>query len=296
MNQIDIRSTEYPHLLKQIKDPPEILYFKGEWNVEIFNKTISVVGSRKMTHYGEFITNEIIADVCRAGITVVSGFMYGIDAQAHSATLNNSGRTIAVMPCGIDRIHPEYQTDIYNGIIQSKGLIISEYPGNSSPALWTYPRRNRIIAGLSPVLLVVEAGLKSGSLITANIARKYNKKIFAVPGPLTSSVSIGTSQLIRNGAAIYTESEDLLLEYGFSKDFKTPQKLQSYKLNSSQKKIVQLLSLESMGIDQIIRALQKPASEIGAEITVLCLKKIITLNDGKYALSSKISKGLLHAN
>ena len=176
MNQIGIKSCEYPYLLKQIKDPPRKLYFKGDWNTDIFDETLSVVGSRRMTRYGEIITNELVAVIAEAGIVIVSGFMYGIDAQAHAAALETGGRTIAVMPCGIEKIHPEYQAGLYNRILRCGGLVVSEYPGDTPPALWTYPRRNRIIAGLSPVLLVVEAGLKSGALITARIAKNYNKK------------------------------------------------------------------------------------------------------------------------
>jgi DNA processing protein len=288
LNQIDINSIEYPYRLKQIKDPPDILYFRGVWDPDIFKETLSVVGSRKMTRYGEQITNRLVTDIAIAGITIVSGFMYGIDAVAHGAALHAPGRTIAVMPCGIDRIHPEYQADLHEKIEQTSGLIVSEYPGDKAPALWTYPRRNRIIAGLSPVLLVIEAGLKSGALITANIAGKYNKKIFAVPGPLTSSVSDGTSLLIKEGASIVTESDDLLAEYGLQNTGKPERKKKKSNLKRSQRRIVDLLSVEPMGIDEIIRALQKPASEIGAELTVLCLKKIITLDDGRYSLAGDL--------
>ncbi|MBI9098990.1 MAG: DNA-protecting protein DprA [Spirochaetaceae bacterium] len=291
MNQIDIKSTEYPYLLKQIKDPPETLYYRGEWNPEIFKQTLSVVGSRKMTRYGEAITKEIVTDTASAGITIVSGFMYGIDAQAHEGALNASGHTIAVMPCGIDRIHPEYQMELYKKIEKDKGLILSEYPGETPPALWTYPRRNRIIAGLSPVLLVIEAGLKSGALITARIAQKYNKKIFAVPGPLTSSVSEGTSLLIKEGASIFTKSDDLLSEFGIGITGKTKNKKQASNLNPSQRKIMELLSRQPMGIDEIIRILNKPTSKVGADLTFLSLKKMISLHDGKYSISRNRSAG-----
>ena len=291
MNQIDIKSTEYPYLLKQIKDPPETLYYRGKWNPEIFKQTLSVVGSRKMTRYGEAITKEIVTDAVSAGITIVSGFMYGIDAQAHEGALNASGHTIAVMPCGIDRIHPEYQADLYKKIEKEKGLILSEYPEETPPALWTYPRRNRIIAGLSPILLVIEAGLKSGALITARIAQKYNKKIFAVPGPLTSSVSEGTSLLIKEGASIFTKSDDLLSEFGIGITGTTKNKKQTSNLNQSQRKIMELLSRQPMGIDEIIRILKKPTSKVGADLTFLSLKKMIGLHDGKYTISRNKSAG-----
>jgi DNA processing protein len=292
-NQIDIKSQEYPPLLKQIKDPPPLLYYRGEWNCELFTQTLSVVGSRKMTRYGEIITNQLIGDVTAAGLTIVSGFMYGIDAQAHQAALDHSGQTIAVMPCGIEKVHPEYQEELHKSIINSGGLVISEYPGDTPPALWTYPRRNRIIAGLSPVLLVIEAGLKSGALITARIAQKYNKKIFAVPGPLTSSVSQGTTLLIKEGASIVTGSDDLLSLYGVIKSPSTERGKRQENLKGLQKKIVELLSEEPMEIDAIIRSLRKPASEISAELTLLHLKKIIDSDEGRFALSvNKEGRGI----
>jgi len=286
MNYIDINCSEYPYLLRQIKDPPPKLYFKKDWNTDIFSETLSVVGSRKMTRYGEQITDKLITAISGAGITIVSGFMYGIDAQAHNAAVKTGGRTIAVMPCGIDRIHPEYQIDLYNSILKNKGLIVSEYPGDTPPALWTYPRRNRIIAGLSPVLLVIEAGIKSGALITAKIAKKYNKIIYAVPGPMLSSVSQGTNMLIKQGAQIVTSKQDILSEYGITSKNELFSKKETYGLNKTQVKILKLLSNEPMGIDDIARISKKNISDIGADITVLSIKKHLSLNEGKYYLRS----------
>lgn len=284
MNFIDINSNEYPYLLRQIKDPPPKLYFKDKWDSNIFDNTLSVVGSRKMTRYGEIITDTLITAIAGAGITIVSGFMYGIDAQAHNAAVEAGGRTIAVMPCGIDVIHPEYQADLYKSILKSNGLIVSEYPGDTPPALWTYPRRNRIIAGLSPILLVVEAGIKSGALITAKIAKKYNKKIFAVPGPLTSSVSVGTGNLIKNGASIVTDVQEILSEYGKTRDNELFSKKEFYGLSKLQVKILKLLENEPLSIDEISRSIEKKVSVIGADITILSIKKHLSLNEGKYYL------------
>ncbi len=284
VKKLDIDSTDYPILLRQIKDPPPNLYFKGTWDINIFNNTLSVVGSRKMTRYGEIITNKLVSKIAVTGITIVSGFMYGIDAQAHNAAVEAGGRTIAVMPCGIERVHPEYQVDLYDRIINNNGLIVSEYPGDTPPALWTYPRRNRIIAGLSPILLVLEAGVKSGALITAKIAKKYNKKIFAVPGPLTSSVSMGTALLIKNGAQIVTGAKDILSEYGIVENNELFSKKATYGTNKVQLKILQILSEEPMGIDDLSRSVGQQISEINADITVLSLKKYLSIYEGKYYL------------
>lgn len=284
MNYIDINSDEYPHLLRQIKDPPPKLYFKGNMDPDIFKEALSVVGSRRMTGYGEIITDKLVSAIAKSGVTIVSGFMYGIDAQAHNAALETGGRTIAVMPCGIEKIHPEYQANLHERILNNNGLVVSEYPGETPPALWTYPRRNRIIAGLSPILLVIEAGIKSGALITAKIAKNYNKKIFAVPGPLTSTVSMGTALLIKNGAQIVTCAQDILLEYGKKEKDELFSKKEYYGLNKAQQKILKILSREPMGIDEIARASGKKIAETGADITILSIKKHLTLNEGKYYL------------
>jgi len=205
---------EYPSLLKKIgKDAPKQLYCKKSaysFDKSIFENCLAVVGSRKLTHYGKQAIERIVGELALAGITIVSGFMYGGDAVAHQTAVKVKGRTIAVMPCGVDRISPEDQEELYNEIIENNGMIISEYEGNMAPALWTYPRRNRIVAGLSKAVLVIEAGEKSGSLITANLAKKFKRKIFAVPGPITSSVSIGTNMLIKEGAEMVTEARDIL--------------------------------------------------------------------------------------
>ena len=148
-NIITINDPKYPKLLKQINDPPKQIYYRGNWDEKIFENCLAVVGSRRMTSYGQQITNKLISEIASRGITIVSGFMYGIDATAHKTALDVGARTIAVMPCGIERIHPEYQTKLYADILENNGLVISEFEGDSLAAFWTYPKRNRIIAGLS---------------------------------------------------------------------------------------------------------------------------------------------------
>ena len=176
----------------------------------IFNNCLSVIGSRRLTNYGKQALEQLVSQIAASGITIVSGFMYGGDAIAHRSALQVGGRTIAVMPCGIDLIHPQDQEELYHDILKNNGLIISEYEGDIQPTLWTYPRRNRIVAGLSKALLIVEAGEKSGCLITANYAKKFKRKIFVVPGPITSSVSKGSNLLIKEGAEMVTEAGDVL--------------------------------------------------------------------------------------
>jgi len=217
MNIVTIQDERYPKLLKEIgKDIPKQLYYKGVWDSGIFENCLAVVGSRRLTSYGQRVTEQLVTEVAAAGITIVSGFMYGGDEAAHRAAVKAGGRTIAVMPCGIELIHPEYQQDLYVEILDNKGLVLSEYEGKFLPTNWTYPRRNRIVAGLSKAVLVVEAGLKSGTLITTNFAKKFGRKVFAVPGPITSEVSRGTSKLLREGASLVTSSKDILNYYNIS--------------------------------------------------------------------------------
>ncbi|MCH7605430.1 DNA-protecting protein DprA, partial [Patescibacteria group bacterium] len=210
MNVITKKQRKYPALLAQGGDAPKQLYYRGSWDDELFDKCLAVVGTRRMTNYGKRITEQFIGEIAAAGVTIVSGFMYGIDATAHKAALQAGGKTIAVMPCGIDLIHPEYQADLYQEILDAGGLIISEYEGTYPAVSWMFPRRNRIVAGLSQATLVVEAGENSGALITANFAKKYGRKIFAVPNPLTSAVSKGVTQLLKEGAELVGSADDIL--------------------------------------------------------------------------------------
>jgi len=295
---------KYPALLREISDPPKQLYYKGEWRDELFENCLTVVGSRHMTSYGKRATEQIVGEVARAGVTIVSGFMYGVDATAHRAAVQSPtqsptldekksdftksgfrgfGQTIAVMPCGIERMHPEYQKDLYEKIIETGGLVISEWDGDSMPQLWTYPKRNRIVAGLSKATLVVEAGLESGSLITAAFAKKFGRKVFAVPGPITSEVSKGTAKLMQEGASLVQSANDILEYYGAKKsdffrlksDFKQPG-------DPLEQKILETLQRESLEVDLLARALEVPASQLGTMLSLMELQGIISKEGGKY--------------
>ena len=290
---IKAEDKRYPRVLKELKkEAPKKLYYKGDWDEAtdsgIFENCLAVVGSRRMTAYGRQITKKLISQIAGCGITIVSGFMYGIDAEAHQATVNVGGRTIAIMPCGINLIHPEYQDKLYKEILENKGLIISEYEGNFWPTLWSYPRRNRIVAGLSMATLVVEAGEKSGSLITANFARKYNRKIFVVPGPLTSNVSRGICQLIKEGAEVITGAEDILDYFGIRNKSKNNEDTNKVKQPKSKIEdfIIKELQREPLEIDELARASEKSAAEIGVVLSLMQLKGEIFLEKRKYYLNN----------
>ena len=287
-NVIAIKDKEYPELLRKIgKGAPQKLYYKGEWNNEIFENCLAVVGSRRLTSYGKKMTEQLVTEIAATGVTIVSGFMYGGDEAAHKAAVEAGGRTIALMPCGIDMIHPEYQEELYNEIIENKGLIISEFEGSFPPANWTYPRRNRIVAGLSKAVLIVEAGLNSGTLITAEFAKKFGRKIFAVPGPLTSEVSKGTLGLIRGGAEAVGSAEEILRYYkikgtiredkGMIKEIKGVEGLE--------REIVEQLQKEPLEADSLARILGMSVSKIGTTLSLMQLKGFINQEGGKYHLN-----------
>ncbi len=285
-NIITIKDKKYPELLKKIgKGVPEKLYYKGSWDEEIFENCLAVVGSRRLTSYGRKMTEQLVTEIASAGVTIVSGFMYGGDEAAHKTAVEAGSRTIAVMPCGIDMIHPEYQEELYNKILDNKGLIISEYEGNFPPANWTYPKRNRIVAGLSKAVLVVEAGLNSGTLITAEYAKKFGRKIFAVPGPLTSEVSKGTAQLIKEGAEVVTEARDILKYYNKSSawlsqagDLAKP----SLEMGKIEQEIINQLQKEPLEADGLARLLGMSVSKIGTTLSLMQLKGFINQEGGKY--------------
>jgi DNA processing protein len=291
---------EYPELLKKIgKEAPKKFYCKGNYQPEIFKNCLAVVGSRRLTSYGKRVAEQMVGEIAATGITIVSGFMYGGDAVAHQTALAVGGKTIAVMPCGIDRISPEYQADLYNEILNNNGLIISEYEGEMMPALWTYPKRNRIVAGLAKAVLVIEAGLESGTLITADLAKKFERKIFAIPGPITSEVSQGTLKLIKEGAEVATCAKDVLdffrlSESEFSDRFiplrREPyatQKIQNssslfVSLDSLEQKIIDELRRESLNADDLARKLGVRVSELGTKLSIMQIKGQIQQEGNKY--------------
>jgi DNA processing protein len=241
-----------------------------------------------MTTYGRQTVEKLITQIASAGITIVSGFMYGVDATAHKSAIDAGGKTIAVMPCGIELVHPEEQVKLYDEILESGGLIISEYEGRTFPALYTYPARNRIVAGISKAVLVVEAAEKSGSLITANLAKRFKRKLFAVPCPVTSLVSVGTNQLIRDGAEIVTEAEDILKWFGRSQErsdlSKTELKISRGRTSLDQQ-IISCLQNEPMEMDLLARNLKKPITELSIVISLMEMSSQIKNINGKYYIN-----------
>lgn len=212
MNIIEItqNDTRFPESLKTIQNPPSKLYCIGDMDL-LNNRKISVVGSRKCTAYGKSIAGRLSKKIADAGISVVSGLAKGIDSSAHIDALEHTGSTIAVLATGIDTCYPASNQGLYNEI-SKKGLIISENPPGYICHRYDFPMRNRIISGLSDAIVVVEAPLRSGALITAEYAMEQGKELFAIPGNITSFFSIGCNQLIREGAKPVAVLDDVLTD------------------------------------------------------------------------------------
>lgn len=271
---------DYPELLKKIAGAPKQLYWRGAYNKGIFENCLAVVGSRRLTEYGRRVAEKLVAEIAAAGVTVVSGFMYGGDAAAHAAALKVGGRTIAVMPCGADVVYPPSQKKLYEEILANRGLVLSEYEAGVKPTLWTFPQRNRIVAGLSQALLVLEASEKSGSLITANCAKKSGRKIFAAPGQVFSSVSRGTNLLIREGADMALSAEDIL-EFYEIKGYAIKE-VAGTEASKFENKILAELGREPLSVDELSRILKKSAAELGAKLSLMQIKGIVLQRGNKY--------------
>lgn len=291
VRRIDKDSNEYPLLLKEIPDAPKALYYKGTWNSELFDKCIGVVGSRNITIYGKRVVQTLVSEIACFGINIVSGFMYGVDALAHSVAISSGVTTVAVLPCGIDLIYPNSQKELHENILEAKGLFISEFEGEYRSQVWTYYKRNRIIAGLSKALLVVEAGLDSGSLITANFAKKYNRTVMAVPGSIFSEYSLGTLQLIKDGAKTVVTASDILanLSPGAQIDeYVVKDKVATSVLNnfcdkdSVEYRIFELLKDQILTLDQISQALHLPIEVLSFKITLMLIAGIVFEDSGRF--------------
>jgi DNA processing protein len=202
----------YPSALKQIYNPPWVLYVKGNRDILLNNQMLAIVGTRTPTTYGVRMTDYFVRSFVKHEWTTVSGLAKGIDARVHDTTLKNNGKTIAVLGSGFNHLYPKENIQLANELI-TDSLLLTEYPPERKPNKWHFPARNRIISGLSLGTIVIEAKGKSGSLITANLALEQNREVFAIPGPIDSVYSDGTNLLIQEGAKLVLTPEDVLIEF-----------------------------------------------------------------------------------
>ncbi|MBN2073161.1 MAG: DNA-processing protein DprA [Actinobacteria bacterium] len=210
---ITIGDAVYPYILKQIYAPPPVLFYMG--NLELINNfCIAVVGSRKCTSYGREAARYIAGGLSENGITVVSGMALGIDSEAHMSALEGKGKTIAVMGCGMDRVYPPENRDLFSDIID-RGLVLSEFFPGTPPYKNNFPQRNRVISGLCMGVVMVEAGNRSGASITCELALKQDRDVFAVPGNIFSQHSMGCHSLIKRGAKLVDKTDDIIEEFSY---------------------------------------------------------------------------------
>lgn len=269
---IRLGDDEYPELLKEIHDPPEELYVRGQLLKEDA-LALAVVGTRSYTSYGKEITREIVIPLVRAGFTIVSGMARGIDTFAHQSALDAGGRTIAVLGCGIDIPYPAENSDLYEEISRN-GAVVSEFPVGMEPTHYTFPRRNRIISGLSRGILVVEAGERSGALITANLALEQNRDLFAVLGSALSQVSVGSNNLIKEGAVPVTSGEDILKFYDLELLSETGRREIQFDSEEEQM-LYDLLLAGPVVIDELIEQSGLPAPTVASTLAMMEIKGIV---------------------
>jgi DNA processing protein len=270
----------YPEVLKNVEDTPLVLYMKGEYHPDD-RFAIGVVGSRKHTHYGESVTQRIAGELSAAGFTVISGLARGIDTLAHKAALAAGGRTIAVLGSGLDVCYPPENRGLTERIVSS-GCVLSEFLPGTMPNKENFPRRNRLISGLSLGILVVEATDNSGSLITAGYALEQNKEVFAVPGNITSRNSEGTNKLIKQGAKIVLKTDDIIEELApVLKGYIRTELKERAQLEGEENRLCTMLSREPKHVDLISRESGLSVNQLLNLLLSLELKGIVKQASGK---------------
>lgn len=264
-------SEEYPEKLKVIADPPYALYVLGRLPDEN-RKSAAIVGARNCTSYGEQMALQYGRSLADAGIQVISGMARGIDGAGQRGALNGGGSTYAVLGCGVDVCYPRENIGLYMDI-QTRGGIISEFPPGTEPFAWNFPKRNRIISGMSDWILVMEAKEKSGSLITADLALDQGKDVYALPGPVTSALSQGCHRLIRQGAGILITPEELMEEWNLNQ-VRIGQKIDKNEkmLESPERMVYSCLDLFPKGIDELMKETDLSISELMERLITLELK------------------------
>ncbi|OIN83283.1 DNA-processing protein DprA [Francisella sp. TX07-6608] len=276
----------YPSDLKQISNPPFILYCSG--NSDLLNsQQLAIVGARNHSSYGKNVTAKLCADLKGSKLTIISGLTYGIDTLAHKYAIDNNLSTIAVVGTGVDVVYPSSNRELYNKIINTNGLIISEFPLGTGPLRYNFPQRNRIISGLSKGVVVVDAASKSGSLITAELALEQNKEVFAIPGSIFSTTSQGCNQLIKQGAKLVCNVNDILEEINIASNTTQTSSTDNQvnkiiSLNESERIILGSIDRELTTIDKIIIKSKLPYNQVTSILFELELKSLIESIPGGY--------------
>lgn len=283
VNKVSLHSSEYPDKLRSIPSSPKTLYVLGDLTKLQTTKVVGVVGSRAVTPYGRQVTSKLVADVASRGVAIVSGLALGVDAIAHQACLDAGGYTIAVLPCGLDAIHPATNRALAIRILEKGGALVSEYAAGTVPFRQNFIARNRIVSGLSEALLVTEASERSGSLHTANFALEQGRTVMAVPGNITTNTSAGCNSLIKSGATPVTDAADILYALGLESDSIS---IDAVGANAEEDIVLQLIRSGLTDINHLQSNTKLDAGTFSQTMTMLELTgKIRPLGSGHWGLS-----------
>ncbi|MBI2869874.1 MAG: DNA-protecting protein DprA [Chloroflexi bacterium] len=267
------RDADYPRRLKEIYDYPPVIYVKGSLQPED-DWCLSVVGTRRATVYGRQVTEEIVTDLARSRITIASGLARGIDSVAHQSALAAGGRTIAVFACGLDIVYPAENIGLARSVMEN-GALVSEYAPGTKPRAEYFPRRNRIISGLSMGVLAVEADETSGAIITAHLALEQNREVFAVPGSILSPASRGTNRLIQEGAKLVREYTDILEELNLTAVARQMEMREIVPASDDEACLLRHLGAQPVHIDEVCHTSGLPVATVSSTLAMLELKGLV---------------------
>ena len=281
--KINKEDEQYPLILKQIKNPPKCIYYKG--NIELLEEPgISIVGSRKCTNYGKKMATEFSKKLSEYGVTIVSGMAKGIDSFAHKETIKVGGNTIAVLPCGLSNIYPKENRKLYEEILENNGLVITEYEEKEEASYNKFLERNRIVSGLSIGTLIIEGGYRSGTSVTAKLAKEQGKNVFCIPSSLENPEGITPNRLIKEGAFLVTEVEDIIKQYPNMNLTKRKLNIKDENVEDEYKEIYNCLDYEKeIYINDIVKKVKMNITEVNYKLMMLELKdKIVSLPGNNY--------------
>jgi DNA processing protein len=264
---------EYPPHLKEIEQPPPVLYVRGDITLED-QWAVAIVGTRQVTAYGRQVTEELTSALVHNGVTVISGLARGVDAVAHNAALKAGGRTLAVLGSGVDKIYPPEHRQMADKIL-AQGALISDYAPGTPPESTNFPPRNRIISGLSMAVVVVEAGETSGALITADFAVEQGREVFAVPGNIMAPQSKGCNRLIANGARPMLKAEDVLEALDLTRNIERREIRRAVPSDATEAALLEMLDLEPLHVDDIRAQSGLPIEKITSALTMMELKGMV---------------------
>ncbi len=280
---ITIEDDKYPRRLKDIAQPPPLLYMRGELTIQD-EWAVAIVGTRKVTPYGEQVAEDVARFLANNKVTVVSGLARGVDSIAHAAALKAGGRTIGILGSGVDQIYPRENQGLATEIMEN-GAIISNYPMGTKPEAGNFPPRNRIIAGISIAVVIVEAGKKSGALITANYANEQGRDVYAVPGKIFSTQSMGPNQLIKDGAHPLLKPEDLIDALDLVMVTEKQSARQVLPADATEAALYSVLGFEPLHIDDIGREAKMPIEKVSATLALMELKGMVRQVGGMHYVS-----------